>query len=276
MLEEERRLAYVGMTRAQERLTLTHASSRSLWGAGTTTCRRASSTSCRTSGRARAAAAHVLVGLRRAATARAADGVPGSLHGRQRPSRHARRGRRHWHRAGRGGHRSLRRRHRASPDARVRAARADRLAASAPGCVETPSDGGEGGSCQMATMNLSAFFAAFEESRRGRDRFRRPCCGVAEFRRPPDSGLGAGPDCAGALRRDARRTSDPRRRQGSKTPLRPGRAQDLVPARPSGEARLRRSRGPGRPRRFAGINGSGRRCGRHGLGRSARCHRGDR
>jgi ATP-dependent DNA helicase UvrD/PcrA len=32
MLEEERRLAYVGMTRAQERLTATHASSRSLWG----------------------------------------------------------------------------------------------------------------------------------------------------------------------------------------------------------------------------------------------------
>ncbi len=33
MLEEERRLAYVGMTRARERLTLTHASARSLWGA---------------------------------------------------------------------------------------------------------------------------------------------------------------------------------------------------------------------------------------------------
>jgi DNA helicase II / ATP-dependent DNA helicase PcrA len=31
-LEEERRLAYVGCTRAQERLTLTHASTRSLWG----------------------------------------------------------------------------------------------------------------------------------------------------------------------------------------------------------------------------------------------------
>jgi DNA helicase-2/ATP-dependent DNA helicase PcrA len=31
-LEEERRLAYVGLTRAQERLTLTHASARSLWG----------------------------------------------------------------------------------------------------------------------------------------------------------------------------------------------------------------------------------------------------
>jgi DNA helicase II / ATP-dependent DNA helicase PcrA len=31
-LEEERRLCYVGLTRAQERLTLTHASARSLWG----------------------------------------------------------------------------------------------------------------------------------------------------------------------------------------------------------------------------------------------------
>ncbi|MBD0291299.1 MAG: exodeoxyribonuclease V subunit gamma [Thermoleophilia bacterium] len=31
-LEEERRLCYVGITRAQERLTLTHASARSLWG----------------------------------------------------------------------------------------------------------------------------------------------------------------------------------------------------------------------------------------------------
>jgi DNA helicase II / ATP-dependent DNA helicase PcrA len=32
-IEEERRLCYVGMTRAQELLTLTHASARSLWGA---------------------------------------------------------------------------------------------------------------------------------------------------------------------------------------------------------------------------------------------------
>jgi DNA helicase-2/ATP-dependent DNA helicase PcrA len=31
-LEEERRLCYVGMTRAEERLVLTHASARSLWG----------------------------------------------------------------------------------------------------------------------------------------------------------------------------------------------------------------------------------------------------
>ena len=31
-IEEERRLAYVGLTRAQERLALTHAATRSLWG----------------------------------------------------------------------------------------------------------------------------------------------------------------------------------------------------------------------------------------------------
>jgi DNA helicase-2/ATP-dependent DNA helicase PcrA len=31
-VEEERRLAYVGLTRAQERLVLVHAASRSLWG----------------------------------------------------------------------------------------------------------------------------------------------------------------------------------------------------------------------------------------------------
>ncbi len=34
-VEEERRLAYVGMTRAEERLVLTHATSRSLWGSRT-------------------------------------------------------------------------------------------------------------------------------------------------------------------------------------------------------------------------------------------------
>ena len=77
MLEEERRLAYVGMTRAQERLTLTHASSRSLWGnaelqPAVALHRRAA----RRGGRARAATAHVVVGLRRAATARAAHGLP--------------------------------------------------------------------------------------------------------------------------------------------------------------------------------------------------------
>ena len=48
-IEEERRLAYVGMTRAMERLVLTHASARSLLAVASTTCLRGSSTSCRPS-----------------------------------------------------------------------------------------------------------------------------------------------------------------------------------------------------------------------------------
>ena len=46
-IEEERRLAYVGMTRAKERLTLTHARRGRCSAARRTTCRPASSTSCR-------------------------------------------------------------------------------------------------------------------------------------------------------------------------------------------------------------------------------------
>ena len=64
-VEEERRLAYVGMTRAQERLVLTHATARSLWGS------RAYNLPSRfldelpaDARRARAAAAGVVVGLR--------------------------------------------------------------------------------------------------------------------------------------------------------------------------------------------------------------------
>ena len=79
-LEEERRLCYVGMTRAKERLTMTHAMRRSLYGRTTRTCRRASSTSCRRRRRARAAAAGVVVELRRAgrrsASSRRASDVP--------------------------------------------------------------------------------------------------------------------------------------------------------------------------------------------------------
>ena len=63
-IEEERRLAYVGMTRAMERLTLTHATARSLYG------RREYNLASRfldelpPDGRARAAAAGLVVGLR--------------------------------------------------------------------------------------------------------------------------------------------------------------------------------------------------------------------
>ena len=41
-MEEERRLAYVGLTRARHRLYLTHAATRATWGRGGFTCRRAS------------------------------------------------------------------------------------------------------------------------------------------------------------------------------------------------------------------------------------------
>jgi DNA helicase-2/ATP-dependent DNA helicase PcrA len=50
-LEEERRLAYVGMTRAQERLTLTHASARSLYGSRSTTTPSPGSSSRKRDGR---------------------------------------------------------------------------------------------------------------------------------------------------------------------------------------------------------------------------------
>ena len=50
-LEEERRLAYVGLTRAQQRLYVSRAVMRSAWGRPRTTPRRASSTSSRRPGR---------------------------------------------------------------------------------------------------------------------------------------------------------------------------------------------------------------------------------
>ena len=78
-IEEERRLAYVGMTRAKERLTLTHASARSLWGTralqpAVALPRRAAGAR----GRARAAAARV-AGLRlarRAGVSQPREDVP--------------------------------------------------------------------------------------------------------------------------------------------------------------------------------------------------------
>ena len=82
MLEEERRLAYVGMTRARERLTLTHASSRSLWGARSYNLpvplhRRAA----RTGRGAGTPTAHLLVELRRPPVDRASHGRSGPVHG---------------------------------------------------------------------------------------------------------------------------------------------------------------------------------------------------
>ena len=93
-VEEERRLAYVGMTRAQERLVLTHATSRSLWGnravqPAVALPRRAA----RGGRRARAAAAGLVERLRRA-RCHPARRRPRALDRRLGAPRHARRGRR--------------------------------------------------------------------------------------------------------------------------------------------------------------------------------------
>ena len=81
--------------------------------------------------RARAAAPLLVAELRHARSDpgdRAPHGSSFAVHGRQRPPRHARRGRDHADRAGRSRHRSLRgRRQRAQADARLRSAREDRL-----------------------------------------------------------------------------------------------------------------------------------------------------
>ena len=127
-LEEERRLFYVGVTRAQERLMLTHATRGRSGARAATTCRAGSSTSS-----ARATeherlrpASWSAYGPRetrssRAPRSRARDGRLG-------PARDARRGRRDQDRARRRRDRALRsRRDGAAPDARVRAARADRV-----------------------------------------------------------------------------------------------------------------------------------------------------
>ena len=131
-IEEERRLFYVGLTRAEEQLTLTHASSRLLWGRTTAHLpsrfldelpdRHVERERLRPSSwRSYGTPAQTRDIAPRARPARALDR-------RQRPPRHARRGRDHADRAGRRRHRPLRgRRQRAEADARLRAAREDRL-----------------------------------------------------------------------------------------------------------------------------------------------------
>ena len=132
-IEEERRLAYVGMTRAMERLTLTHAMARSLYGRREYNLAVALPRRAAGRGRARAAAPVVVVGLRR----RPRAGV-----GRRRPARRARSRRsrpatrsataRSARASSRGSSRAAssrcasRRTERAEADARVRAAREDR------------------------------------------------------------------------------------------------------------------------------------------------------
>ena len=136
-IEEERRLAYVGMTRAMEKLTLTHAMARSLYGRreynlasrfldelpDAVERERLQPSSWSSYGSERQLRAS-------AGPAARAHGDPVAADRRLRAARLAGRGRRHPHRARRPRHRPLReRRQRAQADARVRAAREDRLMA---------------------------------------------------------------------------------------------------------------------------------------------------
>ena len=131
-VEEERRLFYVGLTRAEEKLTLTHASSRMLWGRTTAhlpsrfldelperhvereRLRPSSWRSYGTPAQTREIAPR--------------ERPSGARDRRQRPPWHARRGRDHADRARRRRHRPLRRgRQRTEADARLRSAGEDRL-----------------------------------------------------------------------------------------------------------------------------------------------------
>ena len=116
-VEEERRLAYVGMTRAMERLTLTHATARSLYG------RREYNLASRfldelpasvERERLQPASWSKYAQSARQVTPREERDVPVARDGRLGAPRHARRGRRHPDRARRRGHRALRRRTAAS------------------------------------------------------------------------------------------------------------------------------------------------------------------
>ena len=127
-VEEERRLAYVGITRAKERLSLTHATARSLYGRRDTTSRRASSTSSRRRWRGSVSSPRRgrVTPSRPARSCLERSTICRALHRRLGTARLARGRCRHSHRARRGGDRSLRSgRQRAPPDARLRTARED-------------------------------------------------------------------------------------------------------------------------------------------------------
>ncbi len=143
-IEEERRLAYVGMTRAMEKLTLTHAMARALYGRRDYNLASRFLDELPSTRRARAPAAVVVVELRlraadgarrqsgsaSSAQTRAPSEIPVAPDRRLGPARLARRGRRHADRGRRARHRSLREGpERAEADARVRPAGEDRLMA---------------------------------------------------------------------------------------------------------------------------------------------------
>ncbi len=120
-IEEERRLAYVGMTRAMERLTLTHAMARALYGRRDYNLPSRFLDELPADVGARAAAAGVVVELRlasgRPGSPRAdpcADRDPVAADRRLGPARLARRGRRDPDRGRRARHRPIRARTRAS------------------------------------------------------------------------------------------------------------------------------------------------------------------
>ena len=125
-LEEERRLFYVGVTRAQERLMLTHATARSLWGYARLQPAEPVPRRARSRNRARASPARLVVAVRPPGDPRrAARGGSVAVDRGLGSPWHARRGCRAPDRAGRRGDRALRgRRQRAASDARLRASRA--------------------------------------------------------------------------------------------------------------------------------------------------------
>ena len=183
-IEEERRLAYVGMTRAMEKLTLTHAMARSLYGrrdynlpsrfldelpAGVERERlRPSSWSSYGSERQTGPSS---------AQTRAPERDPVAADRRLRPARVARRGRRDADRAGRARHRPLREGpERAEADARVRAAGEDRLMALRIRPTRNPAE------FEAAIGAISHYFGG-DWTSRGRRAVRPPAARRADARR---------------------------------------------------------------------------------------------
>ena len=129
-LEEERRLCYVGMTRAKERLTLTHAMRRNLYGRSDANLPSRFLDELPTAGVERERlkpTSWSSYGARVPAGGARAREHPGALDGRHGATRVDGHGDRDADRARQCRHRALRGRERAAADAGIRAARADRI-----------------------------------------------------------------------------------------------------------------------------------------------------